>query len=91
MRDHIFSEFATHQIRHQATHEMGCQPGDCIWSLQYSFGVCVRMYELTHFITPEAPPEKCIAYCNSLVVRDKFSQETSCTVSYFLFFSIASY
>ena len=25
-----FSKFANHQIRHQATHKVGCQPGDCI-------------------------------------------------------------
>ena len=33
MYDHTFSKLAKHQIRHQATHTVGCQPGDCIWSL----------------------------------------------------------
>ena len=47
MYDHTFSKLAIHQIRHQATHKVGCQPGDCIWSLQSSLEVCVRMYELT--------------------------------------------
>ena len=28
-----FSKLAIHQIRHQATHKVGCQPGDCIFSL----------------------------------------------------------
>ena len=27
---------------------MGCQPGDCIWSLHSSSGVCVGMYGLTY-------------------------------------------
>ena len=47
MYDHVFSKLANHQIRHQATHKVGCQPGDCIWSLQSSTGVCVGMYGLT--------------------------------------------
>ena len=25
-----FSKIANHQLRHQATHKVGCQPGDCI-------------------------------------------------------------
>ena len=42
------------QIRHQATHKMGCQPGVCIWSLQYSSGVWVGIYGLTYsLMTPE--------------------------------------
>ena len=28
-----FSKLANHQIRHQVTHKVGCQHGDCIWSL----------------------------------------------------------
>ena len=28
-----FSKLANHQIRHQVTHKVVCQPGDCIWSL----------------------------------------------------------
>ena len=54
MYDHPFSKLANHQIRHQATHKVGCQPGACIWSLQYSSGVCLGMYGLTYSrITPE--------------------------------------
>ena len=54
MYDHTFSKLANHQIRHQATHKVGCQPGACIWSFQYSSGVCVGMYGLTYSrITPE--------------------------------------
>ena len=29
----VFSKLANHQIRHQARHKVGCQPGDCIWPL----------------------------------------------------------
>ena len=43
-----FSKFANHQIKHQATHKVGCQPGDCIWSLESSSGVCVGIYGLTY-------------------------------------------
>ena len=44
MCDHIFSKLANHQISHQATHKLGCQPGDCIWSLlSYSGFVWVCM------------------------------------------------
>ena len=45
-----FSKLANHQIRHQATHKVSCQPGDCIWSFQYSFGVWVNIhvYGLTY-------------------------------------------
>ena len=31
----LFSKFANQQIRHQATHNVGCQPGDCIWSFLF--------------------------------------------------------
>ena len=48
MCDHTFSKLANHQIRHLATHKVGCQPGDCIWSLQSSSGVCVGMHGLTY-------------------------------------------
>ena len=33
MYDHTYSTLANHQIKHQATHKVGCQPGDCIWSI----------------------------------------------------------
>ena len=29
----LFYKLANHHIRHQAIHKVGCQPGDCIWSL----------------------------------------------------------
>ena len=48
MFDHTFSELANQQIKHQGTHEVGCQPGDCIWSLQSSSGVSVGIYGLTY-------------------------------------------
>ena len=48
MYDHTFSKLANHQIRHQATNKVGCQPGDCIWPLQSSSGVCVGMYGLIY-------------------------------------------
>ena len=47
MYDHTFSRLANHQVRHQATHKVGCHPGDCIWSLKSFSGVCVGMYGLT--------------------------------------------
>ena len=50
-KDHNFSRLANHPTRHQATHKVGCQPGDCIWSLQSSSGVCVGMYGLTYGLT----------------------------------------
>ena len=58
MYDHTFSKLANHQIRHQAKHKVGCQPGDYIWSLKSSSGVCVDIYELPcsfyhRFIIPE--------------------------------------
>ena len=48
MYDHTFSELANHQLRHLATHKVGCQSGDCIWSLRFSSGVCVGTYGLTY-------------------------------------------
>ena len=46
--DHTLSKLANHQIRQQATHKVGCQPGKCIWFLQSSSGVYVDMYGLTY-------------------------------------------
>ena len=46
-----FCKLAIHQIRHQVTHKVGCQPGDSIWLLWSSSGVCVGMYGVN--ITPE--------------------------------------
>ena len=48
MCDHTFSELANYQLRHLATHKVGCQSGDCIWSLRFSSGVCVGTYGLTY-------------------------------------------
>ena len=36
MYDHTFAKFSNRQIRHEATHKVNCEPGDCIWSLQSS-------------------------------------------------------
>ena len=44
MYDHTFSKIANHQIKPWATHIVGCQPGDCVWSLQFSSEVCVGIY-----------------------------------------------
>ena len=30
---YIFFKVTIPQIRHQTTHKVGCQPGDCMWSL----------------------------------------------------------
>ena len=45
-----FSKLANQQIRHQATQKVGRQPGDCIWSLYSSSGVCVGMYGLITYL-----------------------------------------
>ena len=44
IRCHAFSKLANHQIRHQDSHKVGCQPGDCAGSFYSSSRVCVRMY-----------------------------------------------
>ena len=36
----LFSILANHLIRHQATHKVGCQPGDDRWSLNLPLGLC---------------------------------------------------
>ena len=48
MYDHAFSKLANHQIRHQAAHKVGCQPGDRTWSLFSSSGFRVGIYGLTY-------------------------------------------
>ena len=48
----LFSMFANHQIIHQATHNVDCQPGVCRWPVHLPQGfvrVCVG--EHTHFIS----------------------------------------
>ena len=60
MHDHTFSKLANHQIRHQATHKVGCQSGDCAWSLQSSSGVYVGIYGLRtggNMFSFEQPPQ----------------------------------
>ena len=44
----LLFKLANSQIRHQASHKICYQPGVCIWSLQYSSGVWVGIYELTY-------------------------------------------
>ena len=51
MHDHTFSKLAHHQIRHQATHKLECQPGDCMWSL-YSLGIPVITENVTTATLP---------------------------------------
>ena len=49
-------EGANQQIRHQATHKVGCQPGDFAYGhINLPNRQCVHIYGLTffHFITPE--------------------------------------
>ena len=54
MCDHTFYKLATRQIRHHATHNVGCSLNDVsllilhIWSLQSSSGLCVGMCGLTY-------------------------------------------
>ena len=40
MYDHAFSKTCKSPDQTEATHKVDCQPGDCIWSLQFSSGVC---------------------------------------------------
>ena len=59
------SRLTNHQIRHQAANKVGCQPGDCIWSLQSSSGVCVGIYWLTYSLYhPERKRERARTYLN---------------------------
>ena len=48
---HYFSKLANHQIRHQATHKVGCQPDDYSNLSQGFVWVCMGSY--THLITPK--------------------------------------
>ena len=48
MYDHTFSKLANHQIRHQITHKVGCQPDDCMRPLQSSSGFVGMFYLLYH-------------------------------------------
>ena len=70
MHDHTSSKLANHQIRHQATHKVGCRPGDCIWSLQSSSGVCTGMKELTYSLY-HPRGEQVIQIINDTDVNDK--------------------
>ena len=44
--------------RHWAIHKVGCQPGDCIWSLQFPSGVSVGTYGLTYSPPPQRVPNE---------------------------------
>ena len=57
MYDHTFSKLANHHIRHQATHTMGCELGDCIYFNipQGSVWVCMDLH--THFVNKERRPD----------------------------------
>ena len=35
----LFGMLANHRVRHQATHKVDCQPGDCRWSLYHLWGL----------------------------------------------------
>ena len=35
--------------------QSGCQPGDCIWSLQFSSGVCVPSGAISEYVNPYIP------------------------------------
>ena len=48
--DHTFSMLADHQIRHKATHKMGCQLGDCTWLFNLPWGLCGCVWVNTHFM-----------------------------------------
>ena len=55
MYDHTFYKLPNQQIRHQATHKVGCQPEDFAYghvNLPQGF-VWVCMGQYTHFVTPE--------------------------------------
>ena len=60
-----FSKLANHQIRHQTTHKVGCPPGDCIWSLQSSSGVCVGMHGLMYSLYH---PRICFQNCKHTII-----------------------
>ena len=48
------SELANHQIRLQATHKVGCPPGDCIWSPWGIVWVCMSPHN--YFVAPPPLP-----------------------------------
>ena len=64
MYDHAFSKLVNHKIKHQATHKVGCQPGDCIWSFKFSSEVHMRGYGWVNILTllPPRVDSKCIIY-----------------------------
>ena len=43
--------FANHQIRHQATHKVGCLPDDSSWSRSSASGVCA--FQLCMFLSSQ--------------------------------------
>ena len=60
MYDHTLSKLANDQIRHQATHKVGCQPGDFI-----AVNSC--------FLLPITMQSKWkLKYCNMCIIRPNF-------------------
>ena len=47
----LLLNFANHQIRHQATHKVGCLPDDSTWSRSSSSGVCA--FQLCMFLSSQ--------------------------------------
>ena len=45
MYDHTFSKLANHWIRHQATHKVGCQHGDCLLVYVSTYGLTYSLYQ----------------------------------------------
>ena len=53
MYDHTFSELATHRIRHQATHNVGCQPGHLhMATLVFLRGLCGYVWDNILTLSP---------------------------------------
>ena len=57
MYDHTFSKIGNHQSGIRPHIKVGWQPGDCIWSPQFSSGVCVGIYGITYSLYHPPPPK----------------------------------
>ena len=64
MYGHSVSKLANHQIRHQATHKVGCQPGDCMFTLIFLWGLCGHVW--VNILTLSSPPRRKIHYLTVL-------------------------
>ena len=53
----LFSMLANHQVKHQATQKVGCQPSDCRWPLILPQVLWVSMHCCSHFDNPARNPE----------------------------------